>query len=154
MDQTLLALALVGAILAVPACADSIAPDQGPDAGPDHPDPPPDGAPALDGAAATGKVATVRNPDGTYTTRIDATAPDAWTSVDLDTGAEAADDGPWDVACQRFHFKLDGGVSGDRGVEVAPLAGADFAAVTAAPADGWIRDAADGDDAGAEPDLA
>jgi len=157
MDQTLLALALLGAVLAVPACADSIAPDEGPD-GPDGGPPPPtapDGGPAADAApAATGRVATVRRPDGTYTTRIDASASDAWIAVDLETGGEAAADGPWDLACQRFHVKLNGGVSGDRGVEVAPLVGADFAAVTAAPADGWIRDAADGDDPGTDPDLA
>ena len=127
--------ALLLSTLGAVACADPIAPPAEPDAD-----------------VAAGKVTTVRNPDGTYTTRIDATDAAAWTAIDLDTGAEA-DEG-WDLAAQRFHLKLDGGVSGDGGVRVAPLPGAAFAEVTAAPADGWITDAPDGDDDDAEPDYA
>jgi len=137
--ERVLALTMVCGALAVPACADDIAPPLEPDAGL---------------ADATDKVATVRSSDGTYGTRVDATSQTDWILVDLETGGQVAADAPWDLGFQRFHLKLNGGASGDRGVEIAPLPGADFAALTEAPASGWIRDVADGDDPGTDPDYA
>lgn len=129
-------LLLVGA-----ACADPIAPSD------------PDAGPGDDGDVPAGKVVTTRNADGTYTTRIDATDAEAWTSIDLDVGEEVG--GPaWDLAAQRFHLKLNGGVSGDGGVRVAPIVGATLDDVTAPPADGWITDEPDGDDDNEDPDYA
>src|SRR5687767_8525952 len=66
------------------------------------------------------KVATERNDDGSYTTRIDATSEAEWTTVDLESGMAATLDGPWDLSAQRFHLKLNGGDSGDGGVQVVP----------------------------------
>lgn len=124
-------------VLAVlPACAENIEPATDPDAGPGTAD----------------RVSTVRNPDGTYTTRVDATSTEAWTAIDLETGAEA--ETGWDLSTQRFHLKLSGGASGDSGVEVAPVVDAVLADVTEAPTSGWITDAADGDDDNTEPDYA
>ena len=48
---------------------------------------------------------------------------------------------------------LDGGVSGDGGVEVVPVTG-DLTTLTAAPSTGWLTDADDGDDPDALPDYA
>jgi hypothetical protein len=132
---TLASLALLAFALA--ACAEDIRP-----------------IPELDGPPApTGPVATVDNGDGTYTTRIDATSAETWRHVDLTTGTETDAAGAWDVAAQRFHIKLNGGISGTAGVETAPLPGM-LPAVTAAPAAGWITDEPDGDDENPEPDYA
>lgn len=92
--------------------------------------------------------------DGATETIVDASDGEAWVHVDFDarTAVDAA--GPWDVAFQRFHAKLNGGVSGDAGVEVAILDGMELAAVTEAPGEGFITDQADGDDENEDPDYA
>ena len=86
--------------------------------------------------------------------RIDSTSYEAWRYVDLETGAEVAADGPWDLATQRYHVQLNGGVSGSAGVEVAPVLDARLDGVTKAPETGWITDVADGDDENLLPDYA
>ncbi len=136
LDRSLVRGAL-GALLALSACADDLQPEPELDAGP----------------AASSKVATVRNPDGTYTTRVDASAADGWTRLDLDSAAEATATTTWDLSAQRFHLMLNGGVSGSAGVEVAPIAAA-LAEVTTPPTSGWISDGPDGADDGGEPDYA
>lgn len=77
-------------------------------------------APADDDIAlgGDGKVVTERNDDGSYTTRIDATAADAWTALELDRGGEVPPDDPsWDLAARRFHLSLGaGGTSGPAAV--------------------------------------
>jgi hypothetical protein len=135
--DTLLWLGVIGAVFAIPGCSDDIAPAAEPDA-----------------AGPAARVTTDRQPDGTYVTRIDATSPTDWIHVDLETGGEVADTGPWDIAAQRFHLQLNGGFSGGAGVRVAPMAGADLSSVTEAPAEGWITDAADGPDDNDVPDYA
>jgi hypothetical protein len=130
---------LVAVAASVAACADEIRPEN-----PEPVDP-------VDGAHVT----HVDNGDGSTTSTVDASSMSEWIYLDLDAGAEVdAGDAAWDLAFQRFLILVDGGVSGDAGVEVAILDGADFAGMTAAPTDGWITDAADGDDEDAEPDLA
>jgi hypothetical protein len=104
-------------------------------------------------AGATGPVVTVIGADGVATTRIDATDVERWTYLALATGTATTSHGPWDLAFRRFHIKTNGGVSGDRGVEVSARPGA-LATLDAPPVDGWTRDRADGDDADAEPDYA
>jgi hypothetical protein len=122
--------ALVLLLIAVPAgCAEPIG-SATPDAG--QPDAPP------------GKVQTTRGSDGTYTTVVDATSMSDWTFADFETGGEAATTAPWDLRFQRFHVSTNGGVSGSGGVAVAPITGTTFAAVTAAPATGFVSDAPDG----------
>jgi hypothetical protein len=125
-------------LLAIPACADEIAPSD-PDAG----DP-----------VAGGKVQTTVNGDGSYTSVVDSTSMEAWTIADLETGAEVTEDAPWDVSFQRFHLKLNGGVHGDGGVRVAPIADVTLDDLAGPPAQGWITDEADGDDEDTEPDYA
>lgn len=95
------------------------------------------GAPGSDGGGATTHVTTTANADGSFTTSIDATSKDTWIGFDFDRRAESPHG---DLAFKRFEVKLDGGTSGTGGVEIAALPGADFAAVTHAPAGGWITD--------------
>ncbi len=106
------------------------------------------------GDTPTGKARTTREPDGTYTSIVDAQDAEAWTVVDLETGAEATAGAPWDLQVQRFHLALNGGVSGDAGVEVVALPDLRLADVAGVPTTGWITDEPDGDDDNADPDYA
>lgn len=143
MSCRLLASISIAAAAAAAGCADSIRPD-GPDAAlVDAP-----------GLTPTGTVTTGDNGDGTFTTLVDATALSAWIHVDFETRAEVPESGPWDLRYQRFHISTNGGSSGAGGVEVARIAGATLAQVTAAPPSGWVADAPDGDDANTDPDYA
>jgi hypothetical protein len=104
--------------------------------------------------APAGKVTTTRdNATGTYTTIVDATSMTDWTIADLETGMEATATDAWDLRFQRFHISTNGGISGSGGVEVAPVTGTSFDALTAAPASGYISDAADANGDGM-PDYA
>jgi hypothetical protein len=132
---------------ALPACAEDLRPDQ-PDAGV------PGGDDDDDGGGGPSHVTNTDNGDGTTTTVVDATRDADWVYLDLETAAEVGEGDDWDLAFQRFKIKLNGGVSGDGGMEVAILPGADFGAMVAAPADGWVTDVADGPDDDADPDLA
>jgi hypothetical protein len=93
-----------------------------------------------DGAVASTHVTTVNNGDGSFTTSVDATSMTEWIGFDFQTRAEAA---AYDLAFRRFEVKLDGGTSGTGGVEIAAVPGADFAAVTRAPAAGFTTDTAE-----------
>lgn len=116
-------------------CADTIDNAHEPDAAM-----PPGGAPPT----PTGKVTTMQdNSTGTYTAVIDSTSTTDWTYTDFETGMEVMPTDAWDLRFQRFHISTNGGVSGTGGVEVAPLTGTTFDAVTSAPATGYLSDAAD-----------
>jgi hypothetical protein len=100
------------------------------------------------------KFTHVEEGGGLFTTKVDATVQSAWVALDLDHRTEVSASGAaWDIAFKRFHVKSSGGVSGTGGVEVAVLDGADFAALQAAPAEGYKTDKADGPDDDAEPDT-
>jgi hypothetical protein len=139
------------AICTLAACADKI----------DHEHP--DAAPSADAPAGSGsgdappvssaKVATTRGSDGTYTTIVDSTSMTDWVYADFETGTAVADTAAWDLRFQRFDISSNSGVSGSGGVQVAALTNTTFAAVTSAPADGYLVDAADGNGDGM-PDYA
>jgi hypothetical protein len=101
----------------------------------------------------TGKVRTARASDGTYTTLIDATSATDWVYADFQAGTVVTADEAWDLRFQRFHISTNGGVSGTRGVAVAPITDAGFAEVTEAPATGYLSDTGDADGDGM-PDYA
>jgi len=68
-------------------------------------------------------------------------------AIDLDIGAQVEfTDAAWELGFTRFHVRARGGVSGSGDVRVAALEGTTFDAVTQAPADGFLVDAADGED--------
>jgi hypothetical protein len=89
------------------------------------------------------------------TTDVDASWPDSWVLLDLESDAQVTDDkGPvWDLGFQRFKVKSNGGVSGTAGAEVAVLENSTLESVSAAPSMGWQVDAADGDDGNPDPDT-
>lgn len=78
----------------------------------------------------------------TRRTGFDSTDGEVWHHLDFESGAavDAASD-VWDLAVQRYRIKVNGGISGSGGVEVAILKDTTFDAVTAAPKEGWITDA-------------
>jgi hypothetical protein len=128
--------------LAAAGCADDLRNEVSPDA-----------APADDHLTHTD------NPDGTTTTVVDATSETAWIYFDLQSRQEKAPMNPaasnnWDLGFQRVQITLNGGISGQGGMEVVALAGADFDAITEAPSAGYVTDEPDGDDEGEAPDLA
>jgi len=88
--------------------------------------------------------------DGITRALTDATHREKWVYLSLAGAAEVRPDAPetstgWDLGFRRSDIKVNGGVSGLGGVEVAILEGADFTALTRAPAEGWITDEPDGD---------
>ena len=104
-------------------------------------------------AGTAAKVVTVAE-GAANLSRVDAMSDDTFTALDLDTGAEVPfEPAAWDLAFQRFHIRARGGASGGGGVQVAPLEGTAFDAVTAAPASGWLEDQPDGPDANADLDT-
>ncbi|HEY4059096.1 MAG TPA: HmuY family protein [Kofleriaceae bacterium] len=129
-------------VAALTACAPLIGPS---------PDDNPDAAPG--DILPNGKVTTRANDDGSATTLVDSSSDTDWTYIDIAAFTESDANGPWDLRFQRFHISVDGGISGDGNVAVAPVI-ADFDSVTTAPADGYLQDAPDGDDENTIPEYA
>lgn len=96
--------------------------------------------PSLEDTLDPGPTEVAQPSDGV---RIDATDYDVWVGLDLDTLAFVDDaSASWDLAARRFEVKLNGGVSGDGGVEVADV---DPDAPGQIPAEGWYTDEPDAD---------
>ena len=79
---------------------------------------------------------------------IDATSKEEWTYFSFAAGdvvdvEDAATSEAWDIGFQRTQVKLNGGVSGPGEGSVVMLTETTFAAVNAAPADGYVADTAD-----------
>lgn len=96
-------------------------------------------------------VVTEAGTGGAFVTRVDASDMAAWRYFSFATGTEVVPADPatsadWDLAFQRFHILSNGGVTGSSGAAIAVVSGQAFADVSAAPADGYVEDAADGDD--------
>jgi hypothetical protein len=104
------------------------------------------------------KATHVIDPDGATETRVDATDQEQWVQLDLATLAEPASDAgtDWLLSFRRFNVRVNGGVSGTRGVDVAILDGGEFAELELADAEGltYTSDLPDGDDEDGEDDLA
>jgi hypothetical protein len=122
-------------------------------------DPPPDAHVDVGEAPIGGAHVTHAVDGAAYLAFVDASSTTDVIYLDLDGGAEVtpadpAGDPSWDVAFKRSEVRLNGGVSGTGGVTAAALDGTDLAAVTVAPASGFVSDAPDGADADTTPDLA
>lgn len=103
-----------------------------------------------DGPAQT--VATEPLDDGSFTTRVDASDSETWVYFSFISGGEVAPLDPlsaadWDLGFQRFHIISNGGASGSGGAAIAVLPEQSFDAVVSAPAEGYVPDQPDGDDA-------
>ncbi|HWB77950.1 MAG TPA: HmuY family protein [Nannocystaceae bacterium] len=108
-----------------------------------------------DGGAAEGGEQITSTVEGEVVhSTIDATDEAAWVRLDLETRAQVdeSDDG-WDLAFSRFNVALNGGVSGDGGMEAVLLDGVALDDVTSIPSGPWVTDVADGDDHGDDPDY-
>ncbi|MEL6341713.1 MAG: HmuY family protein [Myxococcota bacterium] len=108
----------------------------------------------VSGDTGLGEDVVEEDEDGARTVRIDGTDYETWVYFDLETGdivleGDATWDATWDVAIQRFNVKLNGGVSGDGGVEAATVEDVAFDDLTVAPASGYITDEPDADEDGA-----
>jgi hypothetical protein len=91
--------------------------------------------------------------DGVVTTVVNAADASAWQHLDLDTGLSVEPAEGWELAFSRFRVRINGGVTGTGGVQVAALEGQDFDALTQAPESGWTVPEPDGDaDDDDEPD--
>lgn len=100
---------------------------------------------------------THRFAEGGFLARVNATHPEAWIYLDLDTGLEVMPETPgsddtWDIAFRRSNIATNGGISGTGDAAAAPLM-ADFAGVSVAPADGYEVDLEDGGDEDTIPDY-
>ena len=85
----------------------------------------------------------------TKLTIIDSTNAEAWVRFDLDDCARVDDGAAWDLGFQRFQIALNGGVSGDAGVEGTWIDGVSLAEVDAVPGGAeWSTDEPDADDDG------
>lgn len=86
---------------------------------------------------------------------VDASDGILWAAVDLDAAMEVSDADPgWDLRFQRFHMSVNGGVSGEGGVEAVFAPGQSLDGPLTVPTSGWRVDEPDGDDDGADPDYA
>ncbi len=102
----------------------------------------------MDAGPPPGKVEVAENPDGTSTVTVNATSVTAWIYLDLAElaqvePADPATSADWDLGLQRFHYALDGGISGAGEGSLVVMDGADLPDVTEAPADGWVTDEPD-----------
>jgi len=96
-------------------------------------------------------VFTEAGDGGAFVTRVNASDMAAWRYFSFTTGSEVVPVDPatsadWDLAFQRFHILSNGGVTGSSGAAIAIVSGQTFADVSAAPAEGYLEDSADGDD--------
>ncbi|MBK6683324.1 MAG: hypothetical protein IPG45_02540 [Deltaproteobacteria bacterium] len=96
--------------------------------------------------------------DGSFELTLDASHQTDWlylalTDRSLKAPAAPLDSTEWDLAFRRFHVRVNGGVSGTKGVEVATLTGTAFDAVTQAPDSGYRMDTAKGEGGEAPPDF-
>jgi hypothetical protein len=122
---------LVMMALAATGCAEKIGPSPN-----DNPDALPAGVDAAGdaGLIPTGKVTTITNADGSSTSLVDSSSMTDFTHVDIDGFTLSEESGPWDLRFQRFHIAMG------TGVQVAPLTGTTFDAVTTAPTEGFMPD--------------
>lgn len=96
-----------------------------------------------------GKVITSANGDGSYTTLFNSTDTETWAQLDLDLGQESIDpDDSWDLAAQRFHFRLH------EGSRVMQLGDVPLLGVNDVEPGTWLVDQPDGEDENTTPDYA
>lgn len=109
-----------------------------------------------EGAEQAPKIVNEPGPDGVTATTVDSTDANAWLYVDLDEDMLEVSEGDqgWDLGFSRQRVKLNGGVSGEAGVEVAIVEADSLKEVTEPPATGFVTDLVDDDDENAEPEYA
>jgi hypothetical protein len=76
--------------------------------------------------------------DGSHVVEVDSRV--GVTHVDLDTLAAVRRDEGWELSFERYFFRVNGGVTGGGGVEVAALGEVAWDDVSDAPTDGWTTE--------------
>ena len=110
-------------------------------------------------AGANGRVTNTLEVGGSVDRQVNASDMTSWVYLQLASGKEVSPTDPqssteWDLALLRHQIKVNGGISGRGGVEVALVAGTAFSALTAAPQSGYVTDQVDSTDDDADPDYA
>jgi HmuY protein len=96
------------------------------------------------GSRAVGEVVTLV---------IDASSQEDTIYLDLDRGRKVGASAGWDLSFRRFHVQMNGGVSGEGGVQALALESVAFEDVESAPEDGFSSDVQDGEaDDDTDPD--
>ncbi|MBI4821655.1 MAG: hypothetical protein HY791_35670 [Deltaproteobacteria bacterium] len=134
--------ATLGILALAVACADDLN------------DVPDDKTPETPGGA---HVQVTSESEGVSQVIVDASKESEWIYLDLASLKEVevtdrSTSADWDLAFQRYRILTNGGVSGTKGMEGAPLPGASFAELASAPDNGWIVDRVDGEDTDTDPD--
>lgn len=107
----------------------------------------------------SGRVTNTVEMSGSVVSQVNAADSMSWVYVQLSSGKEVMPLDPqssteWDLALQRYQIKVNGGINGKGGVEVALVTGTAFSALTTAPASGYVTDQADSADEDPDPDYA
>lgn len=107
----------------------------------------------------SGRVTNTQGTGGIVTSQINAMDQTSWVYFQFAGAKEVMPQDPqnsadWDVALLRFQIKVNGGISGSGGVEVALAPGAAFDALPQAPRGGYVTDQVDGADEDTDPDYA
>lgn len=100
------------------------------------------------GVAPMGRATVTSGSDST-TVATDASDDTDWVYIDMEGGrqvtpAAPADDDSWDLAVRRSDFKLNGGASGSKNVEISDMLRDDWDARSSAPAGAAYHTDADG----------
>lgn len=110
-------------------------------------------------AGQSGRITNIIEAGGAVVSQINASDSMSWVYVQLSSGKEVMPQDPqnstdWDLALQRFQIKVNGGISGKGGVEVALVTGITFPALATAPQSGYVTDKQDSADEDSDPDYA
>lgn len=105
-----------------------------------------------------GRITNSEAPNGSISTKVDATDAMSWVYIQLATGKEVTPQAPqnsteWDLALLRYNVKINGGVSGSGGAMVSVVTGSSFDAVEQAPQSGYVTDQPDSADDDMDPDY-
>ncbi|MEZ4327972.1 MAG: HmuY family protein [Polyangiales bacterium] len=153
---------LVGTLLHVLSACGDIAPHDNGDQGPPRD---PDAGPTDTGDAGDGYVEryvhVTLESEGQGTLTVDASDPERWVYLDLDTLREVEPQDPaddtgerhFDLAFRRFHIALNGGQTGTGGVTAARVDDQALTDVTLPAEAAFETDLPDGDDEDTVPDY-
>lgn len=110
-------------------------------------------------AGQSGRITNIIETGGAVVSQINASDSMSWVYIQLSSGKEVMPQDPqnstdWDLALQRFQIKVNGGISGKGGVEVALVRGTTFPALATAPQSSYVTDQQDSADEDLDPDYA
>lgn len=110
-------------------------------------------------AGQNGRITHTIEAGGSIVSSVNASDPMSWVYIQLSSGKEVTLSDPqasseWDLALLRFQIKVNGGISGRAGSEVALISGTPYAQIAVAPQAGYVTDQEDSADEDTDPDYA